>query len=266
VNLPSSGKKEAVSKCHMGGREEVRFASSLRGLELMVGMLEEIGIKATFFFEGETLLHIARHIDVRELLAKHEVACHGVCHEDITGEATGIRMTGPEIVQMIDQSKSIVRSIFAREPVGFRAPYQHVDQRTLYLLHKKDFLYDSSMTKAIDEEDESLHPWKVVGDMLEIPIAQGRDRLGKRLVSYLWPMHEGKRVPSDYIQMAANLHSGVVVFATHTWHLVETYSRGLLSESSISINIANVRAVLEGARAEEVQFLPLEDIAKAWEG
>lgn len=266
VNLPRQGKREAGSKCHDGDRDEVRFASSTRGLRLLVEMLEETGIKATFFFEGDTLLHVARLLDVRELLSKHEVACHGVCHEDITGEATGVAMTDLEISQMLDQGRDILSNIFARDPVGFRAPYQHIDQRTLSLLPKKGFLYDSSMTKEVNEEDDSLHPWKVAGDLLEIPVARARDREGRRIVSYLWPMHEGKRLPSDYEHLTAGVHSGVLVFATHSWHIVETYDRGLLSDASVQINLDNLRRVLERARDEGMEFLPLEDIARAWKG
>lgn len=266
VNLPVYGKKQALSKCHDGDREEIRFGSSMQGLTLMIEILEEVGIKATFFLEGDTLLHIARNMDVRELLSRHEVACHGVCHEDITGESTGVPLTDLELEQMIGDGRDILRKVFARDPVGFRAPYQHIDQRALNLLERKGFLYDSSMTRPFNEEDGGLRPWKVSGDLLEMPLAQGKDERGKRIVSYLWPMHEGKRAPEEYIRMAAGMRSGVLVLATHSWHVAETYDRGVLSQSLVNSNLVNLRQVLDGARAQGWEFLALEDLARTWEG
>ena len=263
VNLPVTGKKQAISKCHDGDREEVRFDSSLRGLRLILETLQEMRIKATFFMEGDTLLHIQRSTNVRELLSKHEVACHGVCHEDITGESTGVALDDAELSQMIDDSREMLRKAFGYEPLGFRAPYQHIDQRTLDMLGRKGFLYDSSMIKVLDGE-RSIHPWKVSEGMLEMPLMQAKDMRGKTIVSYLWPMHEGRRAPEDYVNMAAGMRSGALVLATHSWHVTETYGRGLLTESSIGFNLANLRQVLEGFKLEGLEFHCLADLARIW--
>ncbi|MEM0448841.1 MAG: polysaccharide deacetylase family protein [Methanomassiliicoccales archaeon] len=263
VNLPAPGKKEACSKCPERDRLEARFSSSAKGLCLAVDLLSELGIRATFFLEGETLIHLAREMDVRKLLSRHEVACHGVCHEDITGESTGLPLTGWEISEMLDRSKEIVKEVFSLEPQGFRAPYQHIDQRTLYLLHKKGFAYDSSFTRPIDDEG-SIRPFKVAGELLEIPLASAMDLAGRKIVSYLWPMHEGRRAPEDYRRLAASVHHGVLVLATHSWHLVETYNRGILDEASTKANLHNLRRVLQGVREEGMEFLTMQEIAEAW--
>jgi peptidoglycan-N-acetylglucosamine deacetylase len=265
VNLPANGKKQALSKCHSGNREEIRFDSSIRGLSHLCDVLEKARIRATFFFEGDALLHISKNMDIRQLLSKHEVACHGVCHEDITGESTGIPLTDVELSQMIGDGQDILRRVFARDPTGFRAPYQHIDQRTMDLLQKKGFHYDSSLTININE-DGSLLPWKVSGKLWEIPLSQGKDDRGKRIVSYLWPMHEGKRVPNDYIKMADRMRSGVLVLATHAWHMTETYGQGMLSESSARSNLENVRMVLEGIMAQGLEFITLEEVVKRMGG
>jgi peptidoglycan/xylan/chitin deacetylase (PgdA/CDA1 family) len=265
VNLPVKGKKQALSKCHDGDREETRFDSSRRGLQLLIRMLEELGIEATFFFEGDTLLHISEAENVRKLLAGHEAACHGVCHEDITGESTSAPLTDQELGQMIDDGHDIVKKAFDRDPVGFRAPYQHIDSRALRLLQHKGFLYDSSMTKAVGSKGV-IRPWKVAGDMMEMPLAQGNDAHGKKMVSYLWPMHEGRRVPEDYIGMAERMRSGVLVLATHSWHMVETYGKGMLSKDEIKYNLDALCQVLDGAKTQGWEFLKLEEIARTWKG
>jgi peptidoglycan/xylan/chitin deacetylase (PgdA/CDA1 family) len=176
VNLPVNGKKEALSKCHDGNREEVRFDSSQHGLMLLSGILDKVGVKATFFFEGDTLLHLSENMDVRSLLSRHEAACHGVCHEDITGESTGLPLSSEELSKMIDESKLLLKKAFGRDPVGFRAPYQHIDQRTFDLLHEKGFLYDSSLTRSIDWKDGGVRPWKVAAGLWEMPLAQRQGR------------------------------------------------------------------------------------------
>lgn len=265
VNLPVSGKKQALSKCHDGEREEVRFDSSLRGITLLCRILEKAGIKATFFFEGDTLLHIAERIDIQGLLSNHEAACHGVCHEDITGESTGTPLSNEELDKMIDESKHILSKVFAQDPVGFRAPYQHIDQRTFDLLCEKGFLYDSSLARPIDEKDGGIRPWKVAGDLWEMPLAQGKDDRGKRIVSYLWPMHEGKRRPDDYVKMAASMREGVLVLATHTWHMTETYGDGILSEGAVSSNLKDIQDVLQGIMDQGLEFITLQELADSME-
>jgi hypothetical protein len=96
-------------------------------------------------------------------------------------------------------------------------------------------------------------------------VASGRDQAGRRIVSYLWPMHEGKRMPDDYRHLAASVHEGALVLATHSWHVVETYNRGLLGDTSIEVSLSNLRRVLEGAREEGMEFLTLKEIAEAWQ-
>jgi peptidoglycan/xylan/chitin deacetylase (PgdA/CDA1 family) len=166
---------------------------------------------------------------------------------------------------MIDDGRDIVKKAFDRDPVGFRAPYQHIDERTLRLLQRRGFLYDSSMASVIDDEG-GIRPWRVAGDLMELPLAQGKDARGKKIVSYLWPMHEGRRSPGDYAAMAGRVKSGVLVLATHSWHMVETYERGMMSESQINSNLDNLRKVLGDAKAQGWEFLQLKEIARKWKG
>jgi peptidoglycan/xylan/chitin deacetylase (PgdA/CDA1 family) len=264
VNLPERGRYEAVSKALENGDASPRFTSSAQGLRLIVELLDEMGIKGTFFLEGDTLRAIARELDVRTILAKHEVAAHGICHEDLTGEETGICLMGPEVAQVIDDSASVIEDLCGRRPVGFRAPYQHIDEATMEILTEKDFLYDSSLT--IKLKDGKVMPWRLDSDLLEIPIASGKDLAGKKIVSYLWPMHEGKRTPKDYVHLASEVHSGVLTLATHSWHMVETYGRGRLDRADVMKNLGNLRRVLEGTMDSGMGFIALEDYAKHWEG
>jgi hypothetical protein len=77
-------------------------------------------------------------------------------------------------------------------------------------------------------------------------------------------MHEGKR-PDDYIEMAISIRKGVLVLATHTWHMMETYGSGVLSEDAIGSNLQDIKDVLEGIRAQGMEFITLEELANSME-
>lgn len=252
VNVAEEGRYDAASSPGKTGETAARYTSSARGLELLVNVLDELGIHATFFLEGDTLRALAKHMDVRSLLSKHEVACHGVCHEDLTGETTGVCLTGPEIAEVVRESASIVEDISGRRPSGFRAPYLHASSETLAILAKEGFRYDSSKVKRM--EKGRIDPWRLDEGLWELPVAEGKDAKRKRIVSYLWPMHEGERSPSDYVALAESLKAGCLVLATHSWHMVETYGHGLLDEMQVEMNLRNLRRVLEGIAELGIEF------------
>lgn len=259
VNLAEKGRYEAVSYAPPGGDRSPRFSSSAKGLALAVEVLDELGIRGTFFLEADTLRAIARATDVRSLLGGHEVASHAVCHEDLTGEGTGICLTGPQVAEVIAEAAHIVGDICGRRPLGFRAPYQHIDRPVLDILAAQGFAYDSSLTSPI--LDGRICPWRLQNRLIEMPIASSKDAKGKKIVSYLWPMHEGRRGPSDYLQMAAQVREGALVLATHSWHLVETYGRGPMGSSAIESGLRDLREVLEGIQDAGLRFSTLDEIA-----
>ena len=59
-------------------------------------------------------------------------------------------------------------------------------------------------------------------------------------------MHEGKRVPEDYIRSASSRMHTDFTIATHTWHMVERRDGGIMDEDAIEANSNNVREVLTG--------------------
>jgi peptidoglycan/xylan/chitin deacetylase (PgdA/CDA1 family) len=211
-------------------------------LELLCALLEEMGVKATFFAESRTLREIAASA---RCLEAQEVASHAVEHEDLTGGKTGVRLDDQELRRVLMQGKEDIEDIIGRAPSGFRAPYQNVDARVLDAVRDCGFLYDSSLTMPIN--DGALHPYRLENGLWEFPVAESRDRDGKRIVSYLWPMHEGRRRPQDYQEMSDSLQEGVLVIATHTWHVVESFRNGPMDDADVSKNLADIRSVLEHA-------------------
>jgi peptidoglycan/xylan/chitin deacetylase (PgdA/CDA1 family) len=252
VNVAEQGRYDAASTVRGKERSSFRTTSSARGLQLIVDLLADLDIKATFFLEGDTLRAIAKKVDVSELLSGHEVGCHGVCHEDITGESTGICLTGPEIEGVVSESASIVKDVVGRQPTGFRAPYLHTSSETLSILADEGFKYDSS--KTIDVAHGRIGAYRLDEGLWELPVARGMDAKGKPIHSYFWPMHEGKREVKDYLDMAFGIKVGCLVLATHSWHMVETYGSGVLDEDRVSENLRHVRQVLEGIRDMGFEF------------
>ena len=86
VNLACQGEICSISN----GGKHPRFDSSARGLQMITGLLEEMGVRGTFFWEGRTAEVLSERMDVRDLMRHQEVALHGYDHEDFTGKETGI--------------------------------------------------------------------------------------------------------------------------------------------------------------------------------
>ncbi len=257
ANLAEKGRYEAGSKAIDGSDTKPRFASSGKGLRMIAELLEELGIRGTFFLEGDALRDIARHYDVRALLQKHEVACHGICHEDLTGESTGICLGGEQIGDVAIESRSIVQDIIGRVPTGFRAPYQHIDEIGLSALVKNGFSYDSSKTEVM--VDGKIGPRVLDSGIMEVPLACWKDKQGRKIVSYLWPMHEGKRAAEDYVELASSFRSGYLVLATHSWHLAETFKQGPLDSRQSTSEVEKTRMVLEGMLDQGIRFQTIEE-------
>lgn len=255
VNIPMEGRKEAISRA-VNGETGPRFSSSRRGLELLVEALNRSGIRATFFLEAETAQRISETVDLGSLLRGHEVASHGWCHEDLTGESTKVTMCAEEVGEVLDRSARVIEDVTGQRVKGFRAPYQHVSLEALDELSARGYLYDSSLTRDI--ADRAILPFRHPNGLLELPLARGRDAAGKRIHSYLWPMHEGKRAVADYLHLLDQYDDGVLVLATHSWHVVETYQCALGPEDSRS-KVRQVEEVIQGAMARGIEFKTLEE-------
>lgn len=203
-----------------------RFSSSERGLGLLAGMLDDMGIRGTFFIEGRT----SELVDC-SIIADHCIGFHGYDHEDLT--------------TLEDPSDAISRGYQAVRdnvgiPVCFRAPFMSIDGKVYSNLLELGIKHDSSVYSTPGA------PAYEVRGVMEHPVAKGKDRNGKTIAAYLWPMHEGKRIPKDYIDLATTIEDGDLLISTHTWHIVESRDDGPMSEENIKTNLDNVMAVLEG--------------------
>ncbi|MFA5312661.1 MAG: polysaccharide deacetylase family protein [Methanomassiliicoccales archaeon] len=224
VNQTCESKVCAVSAPRYGS-DAPRFASSAKGLEAIVDVLNSLGVNGTFFFEARTALEISKDVDLPSLMKGHEVACHGYDHEDLTGHRSGVPLDRGQIIDVLDRSAAVLSEMFGTSRLGFRAPYQACDESIETILFEKDFIYDSSKVRSL--QDGPIWPYRTASGIIEVPVASGIDPRGKKIVGYLWPMHEGKRTIDDYVHLMERSEDGLFVIATHTWHMMENFSSGI---------------------------------------
>ena len=237
VNEPVMGSVCAAST-DRGEGNSPRFTSCGKGTEKIVELLDELNIKATFFAEARAL----QRSGAFNYLKGQEVGLHGLEHEDFSGEKTGIHMDEGDMRDIIERAISLIRDCVGYQPKGFRTPYMNVNDALMSFLPEYGIRFDSSYYSYAGKE---IRPYRLDNGMVEIPVPKGADKEGKAITSYLWPMHEGQRGPDDFIDMARQMEDGIFVLATHSWHICETYSKGILDDKDVEKNIGDLRRILE---------------------
>jgi len=216
-----------------------RFTSSEIGAKIIQEVLDETGIRATFFVEATTL----QRINSFETICGNEIAMHGMDHEDIT------LMTEAEMETMFGNASDIVKRMTGKRPKGFRAPFMKYDERSFKLLEEAGMVYDSSSYGNTVTR---------IGGITEIPVSCGTDADGKRIAAYLWPMHEGVRSPDDYVKLA--MKNNVFVFATHTWHMVESRHRGLMGADERTKNKEHLAHIISSLLDNGFKFVTMDSL------
>ena len=113
-----------------------------RSTQLLLDLLRERRIKATFFVVGEV---VQRHPRLMEAVISrgHEVACHGMSHRPLW------EMTADELRSELHEFAGALSTVAPNvKVVGFRAPTFSLDNRTrwaLGVLAEFGFRYDSSI-------------------------------------------------------------------------------------------------------------------------
>lgn len=236
VNDAVVGSSAAVS-LDRGSGSAPRFSSSERGMDLLLELLDDLGITATVFAEARTL----RETGVGTSLSNVEVGMHGYDHEDFSGTRTEVHLSQGEMRDIVERSIQVIRDEVGTSPVGFRSPYMDPNEEMIDFLYEYGIRYDSSRYTYVSDvvEPYALQSYGIT----EVPVLKGESS-GRQITSYLWPMHEGKRPPEDFISLAQTVGEGVCVIATHSWHMVERRSGGLMSQDDVRRNYDDTRRVL----------------------
>lgn len=251
VNDAVMGSSAAIS-LDRGEGKAPRFTSSKKGTELLLNLFDEMGIKATYFLEARTSQNVGN------ILTGQDIGLHGLDHEDFTGLKTGVVMDEGDKREIVEKAISMIRDAVGIQPKGFRFPYTNVDEVTLSFLPEYGMKYDSSQYVYLAE---GAKPYKLDNGMIEIPLAKGTDSSGNTITSYLWPMHEGKRLPEDFIKFADSLESGIFVLSTHSWHVCESREKGILDVDGIKNNLDGIRKILERSMDNGYEIKPLCELS-----
>lgn len=127
------------------------------GYPRLLGLLDELGLRGTFFIEGWNGLHHAER--VQELAARgHEVGLHGWAHERFGA------LEKARAEQLLYDGTASLERIGLR-PKGFRAPGGLRGKHTVPVLQALGYRYDSST----DPEDRSTQPALVAPGLAHIP-------------------------------------------------------------------------------------------------
>lgn len=150
-----------------------RFAPNV-AIPRILDLLDKHEIKATFFTPGWTVDNFTESVE--EIIRRgHELGAHGYLHE-----------------RLAELSKEVEEAVFERslaafkkvgvKPEGFRAPYWLISDRTLELVQRLGFRYDSNM---MDSDMPYMLVWrgKDTG-LVELPVEWMLDD---------WPQFETNR-------------------------------------------------------------------------
>ena len=237
VNDAVLGSSAAIS-IDRGSGTAPRFISSEKGTMVLLDLLDDLGIRATFFAEARTL----RETGVGKVISRHEVAMHGYDHEDLTGVRSKVYLAHGELRSIVERSIQVIRDETGQSPSGFRSPYMDPNDELLDFLYEYGVSYDSSRYSYVSDVVKPYPSGSPA--LMELPALKGMDSNGKYITSYLWPMHEGKRGPKDFIALGESVKEGVCMIATHSWHMVESRSGGSMGQNDIAVNYDSTREVL----------------------
>lgn len=264
------GRHDALSSPVEQG--EIRVDACKKGLQKILGLLDEYDIDATLFYEARTAqMLVARGMDLSKLSGRHEIACHSLKHEDFLGKVSGLPMDEKSIEKTILAAKDILEKIFEREMKGFRAPYTRINRAVLNVLERLGFQYDSSETVPFyNGWLGKPYPLKAFDSgLLELALPSFPDAQGKKMSSYLWAVFEGRRFPDEYIgavvQAGKAPRGGLFIFSIHPWHLYEDSCGNQFSNSQATKNLENFESIVSQLKQMQgIRIVRQDRYLKAW--
>jgi peptidoglycan/xylan/chitin deacetylase (PgdA/CDA1 family) len=108
------------------------------GAGRLLDLLGERSLRSTWFIPGHTV-EAFPEVCRRVAAEGHEIGHHGYCHENPR------RLDLDQEIAVIERGIRCIESVTGARPRGYRCPSGSFTQRTLELLERYGFLYDSSM-------------------------------------------------------------------------------------------------------------------------
>lgn len=139
-------RRTLMSQCEYGPRI---------GVPRLLGLLDHLGVPATFFVPGYIAEHHPRMIEA--IVARgHEVGLHGYLHEKLA------HLTEPEEEAVLVRCIELLERLTGVRPVGYRAPWFETNPWTADLLARHGLSYCAS---EMGDDVPYAHP----NSLVEIP-------------------------------------------------------------------------------------------------
>lgn len=131
-----------------------------RGLERILSIFDDCGIKATFFVPGKVAEEYPVHI--RDVVSRgHDIACMGYSHENY-----GL-LEASEQKKYLEKGADCIEKVCGTRPNGFRAPIGDLTADTLKIARDLGMKYSSNLS---DDDRPYWHDLEGGEKLLEIPI------------------------------------------------------------------------------------------------
>ncbi|WXG41181.1 MAG: polysaccharide deacetylase family protein [Candidatus Freyarchaeum deiterrae] len=268
--MPVKGVKQAVSDVlisNFDGKTDAVFDCTVRGLTRTLELLNELEIQATFFIEARALLYLKEQQgELVKPLLKNEVGCHGMDHEDLTGEGTGIRIDYNQQLGILKEATQTIKRMLNVEPKGFRAPYLRANSDTIKALVKLGYLYDSSITV---ETTEPPFPYRIKekqNSIIEVPLPVYPLNPGKMSL-YTWALFERGRSIDEYKKILKvyqkNDKGGLLQISFHPWHLAYFIKeKRVLGEKEMGKNVNDLKILLTQLKEDYNKIVTISEYLK----
>jgi peptidoglycan/xylan/chitin deacetylase (PgdA/CDA1 family) len=164
VNVHGIGPEAASTpEAQLFGRDAHGRYTYRIGLARLLDYMEQIGIKATFFWPAVEAQRMPALLE-RCLKTGHEVASHGNAFED------HMTLSEAHEAELIERAHELLTRMCGSAPVGFRAPTGTLSFASIPILHRLGYLYDSSF---LDDDAPYLLNEDGGPGMVELPFSEG---------------------------------------------------------------------------------------------
>lgn len=127
-----------------------------RQVDRVLGLLDELGVRATFFVLGMTAERFPAELR-RVAAAGHPLASHGYAHRPVRFQSRGV------FVDDLRRSVDIIGTLTGQRPKGYRAPAFSITRADTWLfdtLVEEGFTYDSSVHDSPRVHDRIRPPYQ----------------------------------------------------------------------------------------------------------
>lgn len=117
------------------------YSSAIDGIPLLLDLFKEFNVFSTFFLTSDVAENTA--YTIKEVIKRgHEIACHGAEHQLLDLNDRNQQL------ENIKRGTEAIRENLHVDPIGFRAPVNKVNEKTLSVLTELGYKYDSSVVPS----------------------------------------------------------------------------------------------------------------------